>query len=247
MLVFLTFLATAAMARGQTYKDRDWSVSTYANCDLPVKNGPNRSVSWVKEGGDKKLRFVLHEGQKGGCSTDGQFRNRAPYWERAEVRQKGFMKLGQAYRISFQVTFDSGFTGDRETFFQIHGFNSPCNAAPLVMMKFTKGKLVVWALRNVRGNGLSEGRGRHKRVQNASVNVRSLHGKPSNFILDFDTREGQGQLTVYLNGRAVVQQARVEYAPCAKPHIKMGIYRPGGKRTGTSVALFDDLRIAKME
>ncbi len=103
----------------------------------------------VRVSNDRKLAFTLHEGQTGGCSTDNMSRHGAPFWERAEYRQDGYLKLGRAYEISFSVIFQEGFSGKDETFFQIHGWNGECKAKPPLMVHMDKGRLKVWALRGV--------------------------------------------------------------------------------------------------
>ncbi|MEP3329182.1 hypothetical protein [Sedimentitalea sp.] len=180
IVVFATqiFAVPDAAAKGKSYKDRDWSISTFDNCGLPVTSGQNQSVAWVKSDGDKKLRFTLQKGDVGKCSTDNQARHHAPYWERAEVHQKGDLKLGKIHRIQVQATFIEGFSGERETFFQIHGWNGNCKASPPMMM-LDRGKLKVWVLRGVSGNGMDSGRGSHKSVQNKSISTATLMNKTS--------------------------------------------------------------------
>ncbi|WP_164659962.1 hypothetical protein [Tropicibacter sp. Alg240-R139] len=147
-----SFLSNQVHAKGKTYKDRDWSVSVSDNCGLPVSGGANKSVSWVKKDGDRKLRFVLRPGKVGKCSTDNIARHRAPFWERADVQRKGIMKPGQAHRVEVEFTILAGFRGERETFFQVHGWNGNCHAYPLMMIMFGKGQLHVWTLRGVDPN-----------------------------------------------------------------------------------------------
>ena len=243
--VLAMVLAVPAQAKGKTFKDRDWSVSVYDNCGLPVSSGPNKSVSWAKIGGDKKLRFVLRPGEVGKCSTDNKARHRAPFWERAEVHQKGVLKLGQAHRVEVEFTVLAGFKGDRETFFQIHGWNGNCHAYPSMMIMFDKGSLHVWALRGVDPNS-SKGTGQLRSVQKRNVSVGSLTGKANRLTIDFDARTAPGRLSVSLNGAPFVVNAPIEFASCAKPHVKMGIYRPGGKGSGTSEVLFDDLTVTRI-
>jgi hypothetical protein len=231
-----------AEAAGKSFKDRDWSFSMFDNCGLPITRGADASIAWSKIQRDKKLRVSLRPGDVGKCSTDAKARNHAPFWERAELRQKGYLKPGRHHRVEFEATLLEGFVGERENFFQIHGWNGECHAAPPVMVRFHRGKLEVRALYQTSGNGLGSGRGEHRSVQRASVTSRSLIGKPAKFTIDFDYRQNPARLTVDVNGTQVVSGAKVEYAPCAKPYIKMGIYRPG-KGKATSRILFDDISL----
>ena len=246
MLLLSILTASSAGANGRSYKDSDWNTTVFDNCGLPVSRGENQSVSWVMLGSDKKLRFILKEGDKGKCSTDNQSRNHAPFWERSEVRQKNSLRLGYHYRIKVEVTLLEGFLGERESFFQIHGWNGNCRAYPPMMMMFDRGKLKIWALRGVSGNGMGAGRGSHRSVQTQSLRVSSLKNVASDLVIDFDTRTNPGRLSISLNGASIAHDVSVEFAPCAKPHIKMGIYRPGGKGSGTSTVLFDNLLIERL-
>ena len=45
-----------------SYKDRDWNVSFFENCDMPEYS----STEWVEEDGERFLRFTLKNGQVGG-------------------------------------------------------------------------------------------------------------------------------------------------------------------------------------
>jgi hypothetical protein len=238
--------STMAHANGKRFGDRDWSTGFYDNCGFPASRGAERPVEWVKIEGDRKLRFVLREGQKGKCPTDDQVRHRAPYWERAEVRQDGYLELGSTYRISFEAIFLEGFTGEREAFFQVHGHNGSCDASPPVMVKLGNAGLVVDALQRVSGNGLGAGKGKHRPVQSASVRPRALYGQRSKFVVDFDSRSNPARLSMTLNGQRIVNNAAVSYAPCARPYIKFGIYRPGGKGSATSSVVFDDILIEEL-
>lgn len=244
------YLGTSLPVAAQNFKDRDWNTALYSNCGFPKAVEEKKNVKWVKVNSDQKLLFSLHPGQIGKCSTDNMARHSAPYWERAEIRQRGSMKIGEAYSIKFNATFLEGFDGRQETFFQIHGWNDNCRAYPPVMMHFSSGTLNIWALRGVKKNAgsewLSSSQGSHQSVQTKSVRIESLRGKETPFEIIFDTKNG-GLLSVLVNGRYVVKSTKVEYSPCAKPHMKMGIYRPGGKGSKKSSILFDDVTINRIE
>jgi hypothetical protein len=232
----LLSFAAPSFAGGTAYKDTDWNTTFIDNCGLHR----DASIRNIKVGGDKKLRVTLQDGDIGKCSTDNQARHRAPYWERAEVSQQSSLRTGQSYRISTEITFVEGFTGERETFFQIHGWASDCRQAyPPVMMKFKRGQLAVETLRGV--SAFSSGR--HRNALKKKVSVKSLYGKPVQMLVDFDLTSKPARLSVSLAGRKVITDAPVDYAACAIPHVKFGIYRPGGKGSGTSAVLFDDVRV----
>lgn len=220
------------------YKDKDWNESFVESCGL---HRPN-SIQRVTLEGDQKLQVTLQRGDIGQCSTDNKARHRAPFWERAEVSQSNSFRTGHRYRISAEVTFLQGFTGDRETFFQIHGWATDCTKAyPPVMMKFRNGKL---AIETLRGASASHP-GNHRNALRKKILVTSLYGKPLTLALEFDTRTQPGKLSVSLSGSELISDAPVSFAPCAIPHIKFGIYRPGGQGSQTSQVLFDDLQVTK--
>ena len=66
-------------------------------------------------------------------------RNRAPYWERAELSsKKSLISYFKSYEIEFRVRFLKGFTNYRETFFQYHNGAKGCASSkrPPIMLKF---------------------------------------------------------------------------------------------------------------
>ncbi|OIQ45547.1 MAG: hypothetical protein BM558_03395 [Roseobacter sp. MedPE-SW] len=249
VLVLAVNFTTGAQAAN--YSDRDWNVRMKDNCGQPVSRGAGKSVQWVEGEEGRKLRVQLDEGQIGKCWTDSEPNEWSKFRERAEIQQSKLLRLGKHYRISFSVQFDEGFTGFKETFFQIHGWNGNCQAAPPVMFLFDKSQMIVWSLRGVRPEGEStwqaEGFGSHKRVQERNIHLNSLRGRENSFVVDFDTRGPTGTLSVWVNGQSIVQNAIVEYASCARPYIKMGVYRDGGHRTGRSVATFDDIQVQTIQ
>ncbi|WP_137703297.1 heparin lyase I family protein [Marimonas lutisalis] len=233
-----------ALAKGRSYKDNDWNKTAYDNCGLPVVRGEKRSVDWVRVGGDKKIRMTLRERDVGLCFTDAKVRHGAPYWERAELKQSDDLPIGRIHRVQFETIFLEGFTGERETFFQFHGWNGNCHAYPPLMLMFNRGWLEVHALQNVSGSGIvGSSRGFHRNVARKPINIRSVLGKTLQFSIDFDTRTRPGRLSVLVNGSPLVEDAPIGYARCAKPHFKFGVYRPGGKGSKTSTALFDDFTV----
>ncbi len=236
MLVLSAASAVPGNARGQSYSDSDWNVTLVDSCGLPSK----ASARHQTVGSDRKLAVTLGSGDVGKCGSDNQQRHRAPYWERAELTADRKMPLGHRHTVRVEVQFSSGFTGERETFFQIHGWAQNCKKAyPPVMMKFTDGRLRVETLRRVSALGS----GRHRNALEKTISIVSLYGKPARFEIDFDTRSKPGFVSVSIDGRQIVKDAPVDFAKCAEPYVKIGIYRPGGKGSETSAALFDDLEI----
>ena len=227
-------------AQGLIFGDTDWNTAFAESCGLPRQN----SIERITLGGDRKLRFTLEPGDIGKCSTDNRSRHRAPYWERAEVSQMTNFNIGHRYRMSAEVTFVSGFVGDRETFFQIHGWAHDCTKAyPPVMVKFKKGKLAIETLRGASGVHP----GNHRNALRKNVRVSTLYDRQLAFVVDFDTGTRPGKLSVSLGGAQLVTDAPVTFAPCAVPHVKFGIYRPGGKGSQRSVVVFDDLQFNRIQ
>ncbi|MEP5154206.1 heparin lyase I family protein [Planktotalea sp.] len=239
---FALLLTASTAGANPTYTDTDWNATLKAGCGLPEPKGGKDSIAWVQKGQDRKLLFTLQKGQVGTCSTDNQARHRAAFWERAELSQHGGISLGKVNTIEFEATFLDGFRGERETFFQIHNWSRTCNASPPLMMKMHKGKLQVLTLQGVRvQNGILEKQGKHRSVYRKTTKIKKLIGKPSKFRVVFDARGvDRGTLDVYLNNKQLVKDARIDYASCAKPYAKIGIYRPGGV-SRTSQIVFDDV------
>ena len=73
-------------------------------------------MRWVSEN-RRFVRFTLSDKDKGGCVTDKVARHRAPYWERAELKQDGTLRKNTSFSIDATLRFVEGFSGDRETFF----------------------------------------------------------------------------------------------------------------------------------
>jgi len=152
--------------------------------------------------------------------------------------------VGGRYRITTEVTLLQGFTGEREAFLQIHGWDQRCKKAyPLAMLKFDGGVLRVETLRGV--SAVSSGR--HRNTLKRQVAADTLYGKPVKVALDVDMRSKPGRLSVSLDGTEIVTRATMDFARCAVPYLKLGIYRPGGKGSQTSQALFDDVTIKALK
>ena len=184
-----------------SYKDRDWNVEFYENCQMPDYH----SAQWVEEDGERFLRFTLKNGQVGGCSTDNRRRHRAPYWERAELKQTHTLEKDRDYSLTFRVRFLKGFSYDREDFLQIHQSVDGCRVGPRVMLKFESGQL--------------------RDAWEDPVFMDDIRGKWINARFDFNADKSYD---LYLDGKKVIDGVGVRQAlPCGEPHLKIGIYRPG--------------------
>ncbi|MBL3705950.1 hypothetical protein GI582_24970 [Sulfitobacter sp. BDSS02] len=231
-----------ARSADTTFKDNDWNISFYSNCGFPVERGNNRSVKTVRMAGDRATWFTLRAGDVGTCSTDAKPRNNAPFWERAEIKQRGYIERGTLSSVSFSFLVLEGFRGTKEGFFQIHAHNDNCHAYPPVMMMFDRGQLVVRALRNVTQTGRETGsKGEHRTYPVRGYSLRSFMAAPVTINVSYDTRTSPGTLSVRINDKKVMT-APVEIAACGTPHVKLGIYRPD-RGSGTSTAVFDDVNL----
>ena len=200
-----------------TYKDRDWNVSFYENCDLPEYS----STEWVREGGERFLRFTLKDGQVGGCSNDNRARHRAPYWERAEAKQTNTLEQDRDYTLTFMLRFVKGFEGGREGFMQLHQYVSECRVGPRIMLKFDEGELLD--------------------TYPKPVPIKDIRGKWIKARMDFNP---DNTYSLYFDGKKVIDDYPVRQPiPCGGPHLKIGIYRPGGSGAATSVVDYDKFRL----
>ena len=202
------------------YKDRDWNVEFYENCDLPNYS----SVDWAREGGEKFLRFTLKDGQVGGCGRDAVYRSGAPYHERAEIKQTHTMSKGVDYTLTFKARFE-GFRWHRESFLQIHQGVRGCRVPPLTKLEFRGGSL---------------------RWSSPPVRIEEVRGKWIDVRFDFNTEMGW---ELYFDGKKVISDGPY-FTPygCGEPHFKLGIYRPGdpdAKGDRLSVLDIDKVRLVE--
>ena len=212
--------------------DRDWNVSFYQNCSIP-KN----SITTYKNNGNNFHRFELKNGQIGGCRTDYKSRHSAPYWERVELKQNGFLKKNAIYEIKFKVRILKGFKGARETFFQIHQSIPNCRTGPVAMLKFDNYKLRLDAKRNLSNNS----------IYKTNTNIKDLINIWSEFRVIYNGK--RKTLNVLLDDVLIFKDINFVQMQCGKPHIKFGIYRPGNKKSkiATSVIDFDEIKISKVK
>jgi hypothetical protein len=244
--IYAGLLATVMTlpAAAQMYTDTDWSEPFKTSCGFPRAD----NAQWVERKGDQYIRFNLREGDVGNCPTDqrksGKFQTR----ERAELAQKTkWMRLGESYDIRFETIFEQGFNGRGEIFFQIHGFNQGCNAAPLLMMLFADQKLTIRALTDV--GSAKAPKGRYAQVATFRPRIQSLYNQPVRFDISADLAE-RGTARILMNGKPITDTFALGAAACATPYVKFGIYRTGESvdpaqknPRGLSVALFDDVQI----
>ncbi len=221
VLLAATHLAFADYTAGRSfdyvnktaYKDRDWNVMFYENCDLPEYS----STRWIRENGERFLRFTLKNGQVGGCGSDNRRRSRAPYWERAEIKQTTTLEKDRDYSLTYRVRFVKGFDSDREDFLQLHQSVSGCRGGPLVMVKFSSGYLL----------GATR-----------PFLVEEVLGKWVNVRFDFNPSTSYD---LYLDEKKVVDNKKIHRKrACGEPHLKIGIYRPGdSEATGDRLSVMD--------
>jgi len=228
------------------YKDEDWSHSFYNNCGFPSK----KNVKWHTENEIRFLRFTLKDKQVGTCSSDNKSRSSAPYWERAEIKagQKGNLfafNKKRTYQIKFKVRFVSGFTGDRETFLQVHNTSKGCpsSSRPPVMLKFNNGLLEPVYARE-------DGSGHNRIILKNPIHISNFYSKWLEFTLEYgpSSKKGLAAITLSIDGKIIGGQDKVWQSPCGRPHVKFGIYRGGHKYAPnpTSTIDFDYIKIFKI-
>ncbi|MEP5154201.1 hypothetical protein [Planktotalea sp.] len=245
--LFIVLAPQGAMAQAEpTYTDSDWNDTFYAICGMPEPVTGIEAAKWVQGGADTKLLFTVHKGQVGACQTDDNRGRGSAHVERAEITQIGRMALGRLNVIEFEATFTEGFRGEKEDFFKIHNWSETCNSVSPLVMRMHRGKLQIEGLKGVKFNGTEITRkGKRRSIYNKSILVKSLYGKPTQFRIHFDTRgPGYAWTSVFINDDLLVDRAPVDFAPCALPYIKFGIYRPSSVNRTSQVA-FDDVRITQ--
>ena len=215
-------------------KDKDWNTCFLSNCALPQSD----PIRWIDEN-RRFLRFTLSDKDRGGCPTDRVARHSAPYWERAELRQSGFLKKGKLYSINTSLRFVEGFNGRRETFFQIHAYNNACKQAyPPIMMKFDNAYsdnavLTLLALNSHR---------RHRSYR-SNLEIDDILGDLVSFNLELDLSE-KASVSVSIEGETVFSEIPFWRDPCGTPHIKFGAYRPGSPAGNKrSIVDFDSINV----
>jgi len=214
------------------YTDTDWNQTFYDNCQMPNKD----SLTWITEKNNNFLRFSLGNKDVGRCSSDNKKRNSAPYSERAELKQRVGLSKNAVYQIDFEVRFVEGFSGEKETFFQIHQGVSGCRVGPPVMLRFDDSEL------NLQIKTSDTKSMTYKRMD---WKINDLLGEWHKFRIIFDTKSNK--LTISINSDLVLNSI-FKLSECGIPHTKLGIYRKGSfhLENKTSVADFDKVVITKL-
>ncbi len=217
--------------KGRKYTDHDWNLEFYDNCGLPT----NRSVQWIKEDENKFIRFRLDTKHYGMCSSDRNARNKAPYWERAELKQVDSLKRGVGYKLEFHARFMEGYDGNREAFWQIHSCSSRSCCRPPIIIKFNDGVLMLSAIKPS---------GERSSNHISSVKITDLLGKWSDIVLKFSTNAFP-KISLELNQKTIFDKIRFTIPKCGIPHFKFGIYRPGSASgTNQSIVDFDKIKLS---
>jgi len=197
-----------------TYNDRDWNVMFYENCALPEYS----STQWVEEGGERFLRFTLKNGQVGGCRSDNRARARAPWWERAEVKQTNGLEPDRDYSLTFRIRFVNGFDNDREGFIQLHQSVEGCRTGALIIVRFSNGFLL---------------------GSMSLALIKDSRGRWLDARFDFNP---SSHFSLYLDGKKMIENQgtrREAQAQCLL-HLKIRIYRPGDElATGGRESVMD--------
>ena len=218
--------------------DTDWDLMFYDNCGMPQDD----SMEWIEKNGKKFIRFRLRDKDYGGCASDRVARHRAPYWERAELKQSTFLSFNKKYQLKFKVRFVQGFIGQRESFWQMHASGNSCRAGPPIMIKMTGGKLNINP-RGVRAN--KPGGGSSPIYSNIAMD--DLVGKWVRFKLVLDTSE-RARISLFLNDEIIFEQIPYWIQRCGSPHFKFGIYRPGSlNKNRMSVVDFDEIKLKVLD
>lgn len=236
-LIALALVALASSAcnsigveQGGSVKDSDWNMRFGSNCKLPHYD----SIRWLEENGRRFTRFSLNDKDKGGCPTDKAARHSAPYWERAELRQTGFLKKNNTYTIDKTLRFVEGFNGEREAFFQVHAYNKSCKqAGPPLMLMFDNNKHTDSSVLTLHALQSSK---RHNSYR-SSLNIKDVLGEWIDLTLRVDTSD-EGKITLSIDDEVLFTDVPFWIAPCGKPHIKFGAYRPG-RLSGNDVSVVD--------
>jgi len=203
----------------------------FDNCGFP--NSESLKVIELNE--DTVFKFRLANKDVGLCSSDKRRRHSAPYWERAELKQKEILKRNRKYQLDFSFKIVQGFSGSRETFFQLHNYKKSCKTSPAAMLKADNGKLILW----LKEEGMTQ-----QHSLNLTVNDILLQQQRVRWIID--THES-ASISVLLNGELVIDSAPMDLPLCGSPHLKFGIYRPGSEtdKNRTSEIEFAKMRLLR--
>lgn len=254
-LMSVVLISLASFLSADEFKDTDWNIGFYDNCRLPCtittdQDKRPKSITWYESLTDRQLAFSVLPGDVGGCSSDSAPRDGAKYWERAEIIQYQPLANNHRFEISFQARFDKGFSGKRETFFQLHGWSKSCDAAPLMMLQFDWRHLTAQVLAlspEEAETGQFTARGDLRRVAMQPIHLDTLTSRDNRFEVVFDRTVDPNTVSLALNGTVLFDDHPIHVVPCAEPRIKFGIYRPGGLNPGASRWFLDKVMVSHAE
>ena len=258
LAVIVSYFAIASAHAGgigdNGFKDTDWGVPMY-NWDNDYKHG--QDIKWVKYNGDQALQFTLEGGKPGIADDDRPTERGALFRERNELHSDYFNR--DDHIINFKFKMIQGFNGRKETFFQIHSYNSYCamiqgkfNVHPTLMLQAHKGRIGV----------VTKSRKENDR-RSWTRTWLPLHKKEliNNWnditITTSSAYDDYMQYTIKSESLGIDYKLPASYiSPCGKQYIKFGVYRPsfvkkvnGALTTKgineTSIIQFDDVNIIK--
>ena len=242
MRYFLTFLffilsSNVYATDPDSFPDDPWMKNFFENCGYyPIKHHENNNVFW---------RFTLEKGDRGGCSSDNIERSGALYWERKEVEGTK-LKPNSTYEIEFKVRFVKGFEGERETFFQIHGYNGETCWKPLLMFKFGVIYSRLWISKDIAAISKHTGSKGYQQIRSLGP-IDKIIGGWHQIKLVLQTNVGTSKYSLFLNNKLEIPNDDYFLPTCSRPYIKFGIYRPGyPNNSKTSIVDFDDVIVTKV-
>jgi hypothetical protein len=201
-------------------------IGFFANCDM--RPG---TLELSGEGEKSQYTFSLKDKDIGRCDTDKLASKRAPYWERAELSQQGYLDLAEPQVLKFDARFRDGFIGKQENFLQIQNFNLACPATPSLMLKWHKGELEL---------SLLQASGVLKPKRYPDLKVDDFRSWKSWQVRFARTSKTTMAIDVVSDGERI-GRGHLAYMPeCGTQYVKFGISRPGNSRdqNQTSIAQF---------
>lgn len=201
-------------------------IGFFVNCD--VRPG---TLELSGEGEKSQYTFSLKDKDIGGCSTDKLASKRAPYWERAELSQQGYLDLAEPQILKFDARFRDGFSGKQENFLQIQNFNLTCPDTPSLMLKWHKGELEL---------SLLQASGVLKPKRYPDLKVEKFRSWKNWQIRFARTSRSTLAIDVVSDGRRIGRGHLAHLPDCGTQYVKFGISRPGNNwdQNQTSIAQF---------
>lgn len=246
-VIISCFAIASAHAGGigdNSYTDSDWNTSMY-NWDNDYLHG--QDIEWVSYNGDKAIQFTLVGGNPGIADDYRPTNKGALFRERNELHSRYFNR--DNHIINFTFSLLEGFSGRKETFFQIHSYNENCAVQPTLLLQVHKGMIIARTKAHA---------GQGKGSYNTTILTHQVMGEWSDVqIKTHKADKDYMQYTITSKNLGIDLQLPASYiAPCGRQYIKFGIYRPSflWKTAGkiitdgtnkTSVVQFDNLNITK--